>query len=99
SGWTIVEQNFRSERKEIDLVARRGDLVAFVEVKTRSSGRYGAPFEAITERKRRDIARVANDWVSRFGADRLTYRFDAIAVARSHRDVVSVQHIQGASGV
>jgi Holliday junction resolvase-like predicted endonuclease len=47
-GWIIVSRNFRMGRKEIDLVARRGEVVAFVEVKTRAGTGYGHPLEAIT---------------------------------------------------
>ncbi|HET6762539.1 MAG TPA: YraN family protein, partial [Longimicrobiaceae bacterium] len=46
-GWTVVSRNYRRGRKEIALVARRGEVVAFVEVKTRAGLGYGHPLEAI----------------------------------------------------
>ena len=47
-GWTVLHRNVRLGHKEIDLVARRGEVVAFVEVKTRGGLGYGHPLESIT---------------------------------------------------
>src|SRR5690606_35661951 len=47
-GWSILAANYRFGRREVDLVARRGDLVAFVEVKARSGPGYGPPEAAVT---------------------------------------------------
>ncbi|MGI9188956.1 MAG: YraN family protein [Longimicrobiaceae bacterium] len=80
NGWTVTHRNFRMGRKEIDLVARRGEVVAFVEVKTRAGRGYGHPLEAITWKKRREIQQVAAAWIDRHGQTGYTYRFDAVAV-------------------
>ncbi len=80
AGWTVTHRNFRLGHKEIDLVARRGEVVAFVEVKTRAGLGYGHPLEAITAKKRREIAQVAGAWIERFGRPDDVYRFDAVAV-------------------
>lgn len=80
AGWTVVNRNFRVGHREIDLVARRGEVVAFVEVKTRTGLGYGHPLEAITARKRREIQQVAATWIERHGAEGDVYRFDAVAV-------------------
>ena len=58
AGWTILARNYRIGRNEIDLVARRGEVVAFVEVKTRATTTMGHPFESITEKKQREIAKA-----------------------------------------
>ena len=47
-GWEVVAHRFRVGRIEVDLIARRGHLVAFVEVKTRRGTAFGSPFEAVT---------------------------------------------------
>ena len=80
AGWTVTHRNFRLGHKEIDLVARRGEVVAFVEVKTRAGLGYGHPLEAITAKKRREIQQVAGAWIERFGRPDDVYRFDAVAV-------------------
>ena len=95
-GWSILHRNFRAGRKEIDLVARRGEVVAFVEVKTRAGRGYGHPLEAITGKKRREIYAVAGAWIERFGAEGDTYRFDAVAVLVLGGGEPLVEHVEDA---
>lgn len=95
AGWHIVSHRFRMGRLEIDLVARRGSLVAFVEVKTRLSTGFGSPLEAVTWPKQREITRVAQAWVDRHGRPGDTYRFDVIGVTLSSRGV-KIEHVEDA---
>lgn len=95
AGWTILVRNFRMGRKEIDLVARRHEVVAFVEVKTRAGPGFGHPLEAITWKKRREIHQVASAWIDRFGRPEYTYRFDAVAV-QVGGGAESVDHVENA---
>lgn len=81
-GWQILERNWRFHHKEIDLVARRGDVVAFVEVKTRSGRPLGHPLDGITSAKRRDLTVAARGWIALRGRAGESYRFDAVAVLR-----------------
>jgi putative endonuclease len=94
-GWCILEHRFRMGRLEIDLVARKGSLVAFVEVKTRAGAGFGSPLEAVGWAKRREIHRIASAWVDRHGRAGDTYRFDVIGVTctpcRAH-----VEHVEDA---
>jgi len=97
AGWTIEAHRFRMGRLEIDLVARRGAVVAFVEVKTRFSRKFGSPLEAVTWQKRREIGRVAAAWIDRHGRRGETYRFDVIGVCRRDRGRGwEVQHVEDA---
>jgi putative endonuclease len=95
-GWEVLGRNVRFRRKEIDLVVRRGDLVAFVEVKGRQGAGFGHPLEAITWRKRREIESVARWWIQRFGAPGFSYRFDAVSVERTGSGALSVTHVEDA---
>ena len=79
-GWHIVAHRFRVGHTELDLVARQGSLVAFVEVKTRRGTAFGSPLEAVTGAKRRELVKAARVWVDRFGRPTDVYRFDCIAV-------------------
>ena len=96
NGWTVVARGFRLGRKEVDLVARRGEVVAFVEVKARSGDGYGHPLEAITWRKRREIRQVATAWMERFGRTGDIYRFDAVAVRLRPGAAADVEHVEDA---
>lgn len=95
-GWHVLGRNVRFGRKEIDLVARRHDLVAFVEVKGRRTGAYGAPAEAVTPRKRGEIESVARWWVERWGRPDLRYRFDVIGIAADGHGGFAVDHVEDA---
>ena len=97
SGWTILARNYRFGRREVDLVARRGGLVAFVEVKTRGGGRYGAPEEAVTRLKQREIEAVAREYLWRHRLDDVDVRFDVVAiVAGRGRQPVLIEHLEDA---
>jgi putative endonuclease len=90
-GWTIVSHRFRVGHNELDIVARRGALVAFVEVKARRGTAFGSPFEAITGAKRREIVKAARVWMDRFGERGDVYRFDCIAIVDN-----SLEHLEDA---
>lgn len=99
AGWSIVDRNFRAGRKEIDLVARRGGVVAFIEVKARSGPRFGDPLEAITPCKQREVQEVASVWIQRHGRDGDVYRFDAVAVWIEPGAEPRVEHLEDAWGI
>jgi putative endonuclease len=96
AGWTVLSRNFRMGRKEIDLVARRGEVVAFVEVKTRAGLGYGHPLEAITAKKRREIHQVAAAWIDRHGKPDDVYRFDAVAILLPSGGEPVIEHVEDA---
>ncbi|MEE4274299.1 MAG: YraN family protein [Thermoleophilia bacterium] len=63
-GWRLLGQNVRIGRGELDLIVRRGPVLAFVEVKARRSARCGAPEDAVSWHKRRQVARLAELWMA-----------------------------------
>ena len=65
SGFTIVERNFRTRGGEIDIVARKGDVLVFVEVRSREVPDFGTPEESITPAKRRRIVATARQYLSK----------------------------------
>lgn len=79
-GYAVVEQRFRHHRHDIDLVARRGTLVVFVEVKARSSERFGTGAQAVTPLKQAALVRAAAAWLQRHGRPGDMGRFDVISV-------------------
>jgi putative endonuclease len=62
-GYEVVERNAATETGEIDLVARDGDTLCFVEIKARAGGEYGPAVEAVDRRKQRRLARAAALWL------------------------------------
>lgn len=77
-GYQIVGRNVRMPGGEIDVVARDGDVVVFVEVKARISKRFGSAVSAVDARKRRTLRRLASEWLQLF-APRAHARFDVVA--------------------
>ena len=94
-GYEILAMNWRSGRYEIDIVARVGTTVAFVEVKTRSPGPQ-RPAEAVDRRKRRHIVRAATGWIATRSCRAVEYRFDVIAVRIGGVEGEQVEHIPDA---
>ncbi|MDQ7857481.1 MAG: YraN family protein [Armatimonadota bacterium] len=96
-GYEILARNARTRFGEIDLVARQGALVVFVEVKSRSSAAFGHPAEAVAGRKQRRLAHLAAAFLAGHGLAGSPARFDVIAV---HLDAAGVprvvDHLPGA---
>ncbi len=94
-GWTVLARNFRAGPKEIDLIAARGGVVAFVEVKTRTTSSGGTALEPIRAAKRRAVVTAARRWIHENGRPGSVYRFDAIGVdLHGHR--AAIEHIPDA---
>ena len=79
-GWEVEAHRFRLGRHDLDLVMRRGQLIAFVEVKTRRSNACGTAIESVSALKQRKLGRIATYWRVRYGRPGDTYRFDVLAV-------------------
>lgn len=94
-GWRILDRNWRFGHKEIDLIAERDAVVAFVEVKSRGPGVWGDPLESVTRRKRRDLETAARGWIARKGRPAWCYRFDVVVVARVGSRI-RLEHVEDA---
>ena len=88
AGFEVVERNWRSRLGELDLVCRKGRLLVFCEVKTRSSDRFGAAVEAVDARKRLRLRRLGALYLASCGESHLDVRFDVVAADPAGRLVV-----------
>ncbi len=80
-GWRIVAANVWAGGNEVDLVARRGRALRFVEVKEKRGGAYGEALEAVTAEKQRRVRRAAETWLDgRPELAQLDVGFDVVAV-------------------
>jgi putative endonuclease len=96
-GYRILERNFRNKLGEIDLIAKDGKFICFIEVKTRESLQYGAPFEAVHLGKQRKMAKVALSYLKyRFGTVDVLSRFDVISIYQPPQGAPIVEHIVNA---
>lgn len=95
-GYRILARNARAGRVEIDLVARRGRTLAFVEVKTRRSRSAGLPEEAVDFRKRERLVHGAAAWLAGHPQRGAAVRFDVVACERDAGGAWSIRHLEGA---
>jgi putative endonuclease len=96
-GWRILDRNVRIGRREVDVIAMKDEVLAFIEVKCRTTGKFGHPLEAITPRKRAGVAEVARAWLRRSPLPSgVLVRFDAISVSLSEGVRPEVLHISDA---
>lgn len=94
-GWRVLQRRYRNGHRDIDLIAERDGLVAFVEVKARSGEQFGDPVEAVNWKKRNELARSAMTWIDRHGKPGEQYRFDVIGVLVTG-ERVRVRHVENA---
>lgn len=95
-GFSIVLRNFRSRFGEIDLIAKDGDTIVFVEVKCRKSRSFGQAVEQITRGKQRKIMKTAGEYLQKCGAPGSKVRFDVLAIDVLPGGAERVEQIKGA---
>jgi putative endonuclease len=79
-GYKILIRNFECVLGEIDLIGKQNGQLVFIEVKTRSSDLFGLPAEAVTHEKQRQIVKVAQFYLKRYGIRETSCRFDVVSV-------------------
>jgi putative endonuclease len=87
-GYRVVDRNWRCRSGELDLVLRKGGLVVFCEVKTRSSDAFGLPAEAVTRQKQQRIRVLAARWLDESPAPAAEIRFDVASVLDREIEVI-----------
>lgn len=80
AGFIVLERNWRCSEGEIDIIAKEGDILVFIEVKTRRSERFGTPAEAVHTRKQQKLRLLARHYLHVKKITASAYRFDVVAV-------------------
>ncbi len=95
-GYVVIARNFRTRTgsAEVDLIARSGDAVVFIEVKSRQSDEFGSPDRAIDQAKELRILRAASEYLRRAGLPEEAARFDIVNIV-FHRKP-AIEHIEDA---
>lgn len=93
-GYKIIEKNFRNKLGEIDLIAKDGGMTCFIEVKTRQSLHYGAPYESVHSIKRRKMVQVALSYLKyKFHTIDVLSRFDVISIYQNGQGQATIEHL------
>lgn len=97
-GYKILERNFRKGYGEIDIIALNGEILVFIEVKTRTNSRFGTPFEAISQTKLNKISSGAKFYKYILHPELPEeLRIDAIGIIVRGKEIVSIEHLKNVS--
>jgi putative endonuclease len=96
AGMQVLDRNWRCADGEIDVVARDGPALVFVEVKTRRDLTFGPPEEAVIVEKRLRLRRLALRWLAQTTLRPREIRFDVVSVLRPRRGPAVVEHLRAA---
>ncbi|MDA1231399.1 MAG: YraN family protein [Planctomycetota bacterium] len=96
-GYRIIAKQYRNNYGEVDIIAQDGNVMVFVEVKTRTSTNDGQPFEAVDLRKQEKITRVALAWLKQYGRLEQPARFDVVSILwPDDKGEPQIQHFRNA---
>lgn len=93
-GYHILERNWRFGKEELDIIAKKDQIIVFIEVKTRENDYMGDPVEAVTPSKQKTIIKVANEYIQLNDID-LESRFDIIGIIHNQKQT-SIDHVEDA---
>jgi len=79
-GFDILARRYRGRSGELDIIALEQDTLAFVEVKTRSSSKFGEPWEFVDWQKQQTLRRTAEEFIADHDLSQYSYRFDIVSV-------------------
>ena len=88
NGYAVIDRNWRCRSGELDIVARTGSTIVFIEVKTRSSDAYGSPAAAVTPAKQRRLRGLAIEWMRANEIHGAALRFDVACVIGNQIEVL-----------
>lgn len=95
-GIRVLERNYHFERAEVDIVAYNGSQIIFAEVKTRTNTGHGEPEDAVDDRKKRSLYKVAEAWLYERKMDGAPVRFDVISILLLEPEHPVIKHFEGA---
>jgi putative endonuclease len=91
--YLVIEKNYRTRIFEIDIIAKTGNTICFIEVKSRKTSKYGLPREAVTKKKQRQIIKGAMSYIKYKNLKTFSYRFDVVEVFLNEG---KINHIENA---
>ena len=92
-GYTIIERDWKSGKRDLDIIAQDGNVIVFVEVKTRRNRLFGEPEESVDYHKLQNLQQAISHYVQ-FRNIRQDIRFDIISVVGTIGSEPDIQHIQ-----
>lgn len=94
-GYKILRRNYRYGHGEIDIIAMDGDILVFVEVKTRASDKFGLPEDSVTVKKREQLKKIASAFLQLNEIKFSECRFDVVSIMLKGKNT-QINHIENA---
>lgn len=94
NGYRIIESNFKNKIGEVDIIALEGNILVFIEVKSRTSLNYGYPYEAVNYKKQQKIIKTSMSYIRYKSITDVQCRYDIIEVYLTQK--IKINHIQNA---
>ncbi|WP_243473230.1 YraN family protein [Winogradskyella sp. MH6] len=94
NSYDIVERNYRFDKAEVDIIAQKGDVLAIVEVKTRSSLDFGNPQDFVKPKQIKNLVKAVDEYVTENDLD-VEVRFDIIAIVKENK-TYNIEHLENA---
>ena len=94
NSYDIMERNYRFDKAEVDIIAQKDDILAIVEVKTRSSLDFGNPQDFVKPKQIKNLVKAVDEYVTENDLD-VEVRFDIIAIVKENKDY-KIEHLENA---
>lgn len=94
NNYDILERNYRFDKAEVDIIAQKGDVLAIVEVKTRSSLDFGNPQDFVKPKQIKNLVKAVDEYVTENDLD-VEVRFDIIAIVKENK-TYNIEHLENA---
>lgn len=94
NNYDIIERNYRFDKAEVDIIAQKGDTLAIVEVKTRSTSDFGNPQDFVKPKQIKNLVKAVDEYVNVNALD-VEVRFDIIAIVKEGKGF-KIEHLEDA---
>ncbi|MTE26176.1 YraN family protein [Winogradskyella ouciana] len=94
NNYEIVERNYRFDKAEVDIIAQKGDILAIIEVKTRSTIDFGNPQDFVKPKQIKNLVKAVHEYVTENDLD-VEVRFDIIAILKEKKGF-KIEHLENA---
>jgi len=94
NGYMIVERNYRFDKAEVDIIARKEEILAIIEVKTRSTSDFGNPQDFVKPKQIQRLVKAVDEYVTVNNLD-VEVRFDIIAIVKEGKNY-KIEHLENA---
>lgn len=94
NGYDIIDRNYRFNKAEVDIIAQKEDILAIIEVKTRSTADFGSPQDFVKPKQIKNLVKAVNEYVTVNCLD-VEVRFDIIAIVKEKKEF-KIEHLEDA---